>query len=89
MKQSYFFCLTQYILVAAECSDLVTDKTHFVQLINKMKGIRTLSIPSRNQSESPLVRCDNMVIARKVSDKYLSFITMTLNFKIPLRKFHV
>ena len=31
-----------------------------------MKGIKTLSIPSRNASESPLVRCDNMVIARRV-----------------------
>lgn len=32
----------------------------------KMKGITTLSIPSRNPGESPLVRCDNMVVARKV-----------------------
>jgi hypothetical protein len=36
-----------------------------------MKGIRTLSIPSRNPSENPLVRCDNMVIARKVTAEYV------------------
>ena len=47
--------------------NVVADKTHYVQLMSKMKGIRTLSIPSRNASESPLVRCDNMVIARKVT----------------------
>jgi hypothetical protein len=49
---------------------LVADKTHYIQLMSKMKGIRTLSIPSRNASESPLVRSDNMVIARKVPNMY-------------------
>ena len=53
--------------VVAKYSEFVLDKTHYLQLINKMKGIRTLSIPSRNPGESPLVRCDNMVIARKVT----------------------
>ena len=52
----------------------LADQTHYLQLISKMKGTRTLSIPSRNPSESPLVRCDNMVIARKVS--VLLFIIM-------------
>ncbi|CAB4006786.1 Hypothetical predicted protein [Paramuricea clavata] len=65
--ESLVLCVKYEALYKAQY--IFQDKTHYIQLMSKMKGIRTLSIPSRNASESPLVRSDNMVIARKVSSK--------------------
>ncbi|XP_046846719.1 uncharacterized protein LOC124440376 [Xenia sp. Carnegie-2017] len=65
--ESLVLCVKYETLYKAQY--IFKDKTHYVQLVSKMKGIKTLSIPSRNPGESPLVRCDDVLAARKISSK--------------------